>query len=98
MCSTGQTHRNSARRIANHQQAKTLSPVGSAIKKIIHKLTTVRQNKPLTWRIKEVKSKFHSNKIMLITDFGDIDKARDWGEKIEAEARQTDRPTNTPDF
>jgi hypothetical protein len=28
----------------------------------------MRKNKPLTWKKKDVKSKFHSNKIMLITD------------------------------
>jgi hypothetical protein len=35
---------------------------------------------------------------MFITDFGDVDEAKDWREKIESEARQTDRPANTPDF
>jgi hypothetical protein len=39
--------------------------------------TRLRQNKSLTWKNKEVKSKFHSNKIMLITDFGNMDEARD---------------------
>jgi hypothetical protein len=56
------------------------------------------QNKPITWRNKEVKSKFHLNKIMLSTDFGDKDEAQEWREKIEAEARQTDKPAQTPDF
>jgi hypothetical protein len=60
--------------------------------------TRLRQNKPLTWKNKEVKSEFHSNKIMLITDFGDMDEARDWREKIEAEGTQTDRQANSPDF
>jgi hypothetical protein len=35
---------------------------------------------------------------MLITDFGDMEEARDWKEKIEAESRQTDRTANTLDF
>ncbi len=43
-------------------------------------------------------SKFHPNKIMLITDFGDKDETQEWREKIENEARQTDRPAQTMDF
>jgi hypothetical protein len=60
--------------------------------------TRLIQNKPLTWKKKEVKSKFHSNKITLMTDFGDMEEARDCREKIKAEARQADKPTNSPDF
>jgi hypothetical protein len=33
---------------------------------------------------------------MLITDLGD--KAREWRDKIEAEAKQTEKPTNPTDF
>ena len=40
----------------------------------------IKQNKPLTWKNREVKSKFHFNKIMLITDFGDMEEAREWTE------------------
>jgi hypothetical protein len=40
----------------------------------------LRQNKPLT-RKKEMKFKFQTNNIMPITDFGDMDDARDWWEK-----------------
>ncbi len=60
--------------------------------------TRIRENKPMTWRNKEVKSKFHSRKILVITDFGDMDEARDWREKMEAEAKLTEKPTNNQDF
>jgi hypothetical protein len=52
----------------------------------------------MTWRNKEVKSNFHSRKILVITDFGDMDKAREWREKLEAEAKQQERPSNEQDF
>ena len=32
----------------------------------------ILQKKPLTWKNKEIKSKFHSKMIMDITDFGDM--------------------------
>ncbi len=51
------------------------------------------QNKPLTWTSKEVQSKFHSNKVMLITN-----KAREWREKIETEAKHKEKPVNDPDY
>jgi hypothetical protein len=35
---------------------------------------------------------------MLITDVWDMDETRDWRELIEAEARHTDRPTNSQIF
>ena len=35
---------------------------------------------------------------MLITDFGDMDKAKEWRVKIEAEANQVEKPKSTPDF
>jgi hypothetical protein len=47
---------------------------------------------------KEVKSKFHPNKVMLTTNFGDIDEAREWREKIETEAKQTEKPAKDTDF
>jgi hypothetical protein len=34
-----------------------------------------------------VKSKFHSKKILFITDFGEMDEAREWQENIKNEAR-----------
>ena len=60
--------------------------------------TRIRENKPMTWRNKEVKSKFHSRKILVITDFGDMDEAREWRERMEAEAKLTEKPTNDQDF
>jgi hypothetical protein len=35
---------------------------------------------------------------MLITDFGDMNKAREWRDKIETEFKQAEKPTNTPHF
>jgi hypothetical protein len=68
------------------------SGVGSATKRSYANGIRLRlkQNKSLTWKNKEVKSKFHSNNVMLITDFGDMDEAREWKDKIEAEAKQTE--------
>jgi hypothetical protein len=52
----------------------------------------IETKKPLTWKNTEVK--FHSNNIMLITDFGDMDKARDWREKLRQKLGiLTDKPT-----
>ena len=50
------------------------------------------QNKPLTWRNREVKSKYHSNKIMALTDLGDIEEIKEWTQKIEAEAMLSEIP------
>ncbi len=52
----------------------------------------------MTWKNREVKSKFHSRKILVITDFGDINEAKEWTEKMEAEAKQKEKPTNEQDF
>ena len=60
--------------------------------------TRIRENKPMTWRNKEVKSKFHSRKILMITDFGDMDEAREWRERMEAEAKLAEKPTTEQDF
>jgi hypothetical protein len=60
--------------------------------------TRIRHNKPLTWKNKEVKSKFHSEKILAITDFGDMDEVREWREKIENKAKHPEKPTNDQDF
>ncbi len=54
----------------------------------------IRQIKPLTWKNKEVKSKFHSTKILVITDLGDIDEALEWQEKIETEAKLPEKQAN----
>jgi hypothetical protein len=35
---------------------------------------------------------------MLITDFGDMDEAREWRNKIEAEAKQAEKPTSDLGF
>ncbi len=40
---------------------------------------------------KEVKSKFHSKKILVITDFGDMNEAREWREQIKTEAKLQDK-------
>jgi hypothetical protein len=60
--------------------------------------TRIRQNKPMTWKNKEVKSKFHSKKILVITNFGDMDEAREWREKNKNEVKLPKRPTNGQDF
>jgi hypothetical protein len=52
----------------------------------------------MTWTNKEVRSKYHSNKIILITDFGDMSKAKEWRERIENETKQIDKSDNKPDF
>ena len=54
-------------------------------------------NKPLTWRKKEIKSKYHSNKIFKITDLDDIDEIKEDTQKIEEEARLMELP-KTQDF
>ena len=56
------------------------------------------QNKPLTWNTKEVKSKFHNNKIYSLLDFENMDEAREWQHKIEIEAKQAEKPKYEPDF
>jgi hypothetical protein len=35
----------------------------------------------------EIKLKFHSKKILVITDFGGMDEAHKWGEKIKTWAK-----------
>ena len=49
--------------------------------------TRKAQNKPLTWRNKEVKSKYHSNKVLAITDLEDLEELQEWRHKIEEEAK-----------
>jgi hypothetical protein len=52
----------------------------------------------MTWKNMEFKSKFHSKKILVITDIGDMDKAREWWEKFEQEAKFQKKLTNNLDF
>ena len=52
----------------------------------------------MTWKNKEVKSKFNSKKIMSITDFENMEEAKEWIDKITAEAKQTEKPASSPDF
>ena len=58
----------------------------------------IRQKKPLTWKKKEIKSKFHSKTILAITDFGDMGEARTWQDRIETEAKQAERQNDSPDL
>ena len=58
----------------------------------------IGQKKPLTWKNKEIKSKFHSKTILAITDFGDMEEARTWQDRIETEAKQAERQNESPDF
>jgi hypothetical protein len=52
----------------------------------------------LKWKNKEVKSKFHSKKVLTITDFGDMNEAQEMRDKIENEAKLPERPANGQDF
>lgn len=52
------------------------------------------QNKPLPWRNKEVKSKYHNNKIIALTDLRDINEIKEWTQKIKAEAMLSEIPKN----
>ncbi len=61
-------------------------------------LTRIEQNKPMKWKNREVKSKFHLRKILVITDFDDMDEAREWRGKMEKEAKLPKIPTNDQDF
>ena len=58
----------------------------------------IAAGKPMTWKNKEVKSKFNSKKIMAITDFENMEEAKEWIDKITAEAKQTEKPVSSPDF
>ena len=58
----------------------------------------IAAGKPMTWKNKEVKSKFNSKKIMSITDFENMEEAKEWIDKITAEAKQTEKPVSSPDF
>ena len=35
---------------------------------------------------------------MMITDFGDMEEAKEWIDKIETEAKQTEKTLSSPDF
>ena len=55
------------------------------------------QGKPLTWRNKEIKSKFHSNKIFALVDLDNVEEKKEWTRKIEEEAQLMELP-KTQDF
>ena len=50
------------------------------------------QGKPLTWRNKEIKSKFHNNKIFALIDLDNVEEMKEWTRKIEEEAKLTELP------
>jgi hypothetical protein len=54
---------------------------------MINCCSRIRQNKPLTWKNKKIKFKFHSSKILALTDFGEMEEARELQEKIDKKAR-----------
>ena len=60
--------------------------------------TRIAQGKPMTWKNKEVKSKFHVKKIMMVTDFENMEEAKEWIDKITTEAKQAEKPVSSPDF
>ena len=58
----------------------------------------IRQNKPLTWKNKEIKSNFNAKTIHALMDFDSMDKAKEWQEKIEAESKLKEKPSSSTDF
>ena len=50
------------------------------------------QGKPLTWRNKEIKSKFHNNKIFALIDLDNVEEMKEWTRKIEEEAKLSELP------
>ena len=48
------------------------------------------QGKPLTWRNKEIKSKFHNNKIFALINLDNVEEMKEWTRKIEEEAKLTE--------
>ena len=44
--------------------------------------TRKAQNKPLTWRKKEIKSKYHNNKIFALNNLDDLVEIKEYTEKI----------------
>ena len=49
-----------------------------------HKLRGARHNKPLIWWNKEVKSKYHNNKIMALTDWETMRKSKNGPKNYQA--------------
>ena len=56
--------------------------------------TRKNQKKTLTWRKKEVKSKYHNNKIFALIDLEDLNEMKEWTHKIEEEAKLMELPKN----
>ena len=50
------------------------------------------QGNPLTWRNKEIKSKFHNNKIFALIDLDNVEEMKEWTRKIEEEAKLSELP------
>ena len=46
------------------------------------------------WRNKEIKSKFHNNKIFALVDLENVEKMKEWTNKIEEEAQLMELPKN----
>ena len=70
---------------------------GSVTKQDTHKFSAdpeKNQGKPLTWRNKEMKSKFHNNKIVALVDLENLDEMKDRTNKIEEESKLMELPKN----
>ena len=50
------------------------------------------QGKPLTWRNKEIKSKFHNNKTFALVDLENVEEMKEWTRIIEEEAQLMELP------
>ena len=48
----------------------------------------------MTWRKKEIKSKYHNNKIFALNDLDDLDEIKEYAQKIEEEAKLMELPKN----
>ena len=46
----------------------------------------------MTWRNKEIKSKFHNNKIFALIDLDNVEEMKEWTRKIEEEAKLSELP------
>ena len=57
----------------------------SEIHKQIESKKRKAQNKPLTWRNKEVKSKYHNREIMALIDLEDMCEIREWKKRWQKE-------------
>jgi hypothetical protein len=52
----------------------------------------------MAWKNKKFTSTFHSKKILTIIDFGGMEKAKEWQDKTEKEARQAERSSSERDL